>query len=176
MTYGKLYFYTSTIRDWQPILSKYLFEPVIIDSLSYLHNKGCLKVYGFVIMPNHMHLILEHLKPNGRETPIASLKKYTGHYFEQYIQKNDPTVLERFVVDWLCRKINFWQPYPDQFVLYKEETILQKLNYIHYNPLQERWHLVNDPIHYLYSSARSYETGERNFPFLYHYRDWLNTA
>jgi REP element-mobilizing transposase RayT len=87
MEYGKLYFYTSTIQKWQPLLSEYNFEPVIIDSLSYLHKKECLKIYGFVIMPNHMHLLLEQVKPNGKEKPIASLKKYTGHYFEQYFLK-----------------------------------------------------------------------------------------
>jgi len=125
------------------------------------------------VMPNHMHLLLEQLKPNGKETPIASLMKYTAHHFEQYLLAHDRKILKEFAVDWACRKINFWQPHPDKFVLYKERTIRQKLNYIHYNPLQEHWRLVKDPIDYLYSSARFYETGESNFLFLYHYRDWL---
>jgi putative transposase len=176
MQYGKLYFYTSTIRNWIPLISEHHFEPIIIDSLSYLHRKECLKVYGFVIMPNHMHLLLEQLKSNGKETPIASLMKYTAHQFEQYLLKNDQKILKDFEVDWYSRKINFWQPHPDKFELYKEKTIRQKLKYIHYNPLQEHWALVKEPIDYFYSSARFYETGENSFPFLYHYDHWLKRA
>jgi REP element-mobilizing transposase RayT len=29
----------------------------------------------FVIMPNHFHLIWELLKPNGKESPVASLNE-----------------------------------------------------------------------------------------------------
>ena len=173
MEYGELYFYTSTIRYWTPILKQYHLEPIIIDSLNFLHTRECIKVYGFVIMPNHMHLILEQLKANGKETPIASLMKYTSHQFEKYLKTHDSEMLNKFIVDWVSRKVNFWLPHSHAFELDCEEIISQKLEYIHFNPLQEHWNLVKDPIDYPYSSARFYETGENNFPFLYDYRDWV---
>ena len=40
-----------------------------------------IKVYAFVIMPNHIHLIWKLLEPNGRESPKASFLKYTAHEF-----------------------------------------------------------------------------------------------
>ena len=169
---GKLYFYTTTIKNWIPIIGEYKLEPIILDSLNFLHDRGCLKLYGFVIMPNHLHMIIEQLIYNGKETPIASLKKYTSHEFEKYLQKNDPEKLKSFAVDWKSRKANFWQPHPDVFELNNEETILQKLEYMHNNPLQEHWRLAKNPIDYEYSSARFYEIGEKNFSFLYDYRDW----
>lgn len=174
MDYGKLYFYTSAIRHWSPLLYQYQFESVITDSLSFLHKNGCLNIYGFVIMPNQMHLILEQVKANGRETPIASMMKHTAHHFERFLLKEDPRAIEEFIVDWTSRKINFWQPHSDRFMLYTKKAIKQKLQYIHNNPLQERWMLVKNPVDYLYSSARFYETGHRNFSFLSHYEDWLN--
>ena len=172
MELGKLYFYTSTIRYWTPILSTYNLEPIIIDSFNFLHQRGCIKLYGFVIMPNHMHLILEQLRLNGKETPVASLMKYTSHQFEKVLKQNDPLALNRFRVDYRSRRVNFWLQHPDTFELFREKTIFQKLNYIHNNPLQEHWNLVKNPSDYLYSSARFYETGVKNFPFLYDYRDW----
>ena len=176
MDYYKLYFYTTTIKNWIPIIGNYHLEPIIIDSLNFLHERECLKIYGFVIMPNHMHMILEQLQPNGKETPVASLKKFTSRQFEQCLQKEDANILRSFAVSWKSRKINFWQPYPDVFELDNEETILQKLEYIHTNPMQEKWNLVKHPVDYLYSSAKFYETGEKNFSFLYDYRDWKDLS
>ena len=123
-------------------------------------------------MPNHLHMIMEQLRLNGKETPIASFKKFTSHEFERILKKKDPERLKPFIVDWKSRKANFWQPHPDEFELDNDETILQKLEYIHNNPLQQHWNLAKNPIDYEYSSARFYETGEKNFAFLYDYRDW----
>jgi hypothetical protein len=57
-------------------------------------------------------------------------------------------------------------------LLYKERTTVQKINYIHNNPLQEHWRLAESPVEYPFSSARFYETGEKNFEFLYHYKEF----
>ena len=127
-------------------------------------------------MPNHMHLIIEQVEGNGGETPIASLMKYTAHQFENYLRKHSPEDLELFRVKWVGREYNFWKPKPDIFELNDEETFVQKLEYIHANPLEKHWCLAKDPVEYLYSSARFYETGEKNFPFLYHYKDWAPSA
>ncbi len=172
MQYGYLYFYTSTIYKWHPLIKKYNFYSLILDSFSFLHKKGCIRIYGFVIMPNHIHLIWQILQANGKESPVASFHKFTAHHFESYIRKNNPEDLSNYLVHWHTRKYNFWQPEPDWFLLHKESTIIQKLNYLHMNPLQERWNLVNDPVKYPYSSAMFYETGVKHFDFLYDYRDF----
>jgi putative transposase len=172
MEYGSLYFYTSTINDWKPLIRRYCFYDIILESLSYLHQNRCLRVYGFVIMPNHMHLIWQLLKPNGKESPAASLMKYTAHRFEQHIRRKNPADLDNYLVNWKTRKYNFWRPEPDWFLLSREETTWQKLKYIHHNPLQKGWGLAKAPETYPYSSARFYETGIRSFDFLYHYKDF----
>jgi hypothetical protein len=46
---------------------------------------------------------------------------------------------------------------------------MQKLGYIHDNPLQQKWQLADLPENYKYSSARFYETGEDEFRLLTHY-------
>jgi REP element-mobilizing transposase RayT len=168
----QLYFYTATIHQWKPLLKDLALEPVIIQSLSYLYHKECIKVYGFVIMPNHIHLIWELLQNNGKESPAASFMKFTAHKFQEIIKQNVPEILPQYKVDWDSRSYNFWHPKADWFLLNQSATIEQKLNYIHLNPMKGKWNLVADPSDYYYSSCRFYEQGINDFDFLNDYRDW----
>ena len=63
----------------------------------------------------------------------------------------------------------FWQRDPLAIELYTRKVFEQKLNYIHNNPLQERWNLVENAADYNYSSAKYYDTGIDDFGFLNHY-------
>jgi REP element-mobilizing transposase RayT len=169
---GELYFYTSTICQWKHLLSDPWFASVILDSLFYLQQKKRIRVYGFVIMPNHIHLIWQMTAYNGGETPAASLMKYTAHQFEVRLRERNPLELEDYLVNWNTRKYNFWQPNPHWFILYQEKTLIQKLSYIHNNPLQPHWNLAQMPEAYPWSSALFYETGINRFSFLEHYMDF----
>jgi len=61
MEIGVIYFYTASILDWIPLLQSEKFKKIILDSLIYLVKKDKIRVYGFVIMPNHIHLIWENI-------------------------------------------------------------------------------------------------------------------
>lgn len=52
-----------------------------------------------------------------------------------------------------------------------EQTLLQKLDYIHRNPMQEKWNLAATPEEYRYSSAKFYMSGIDEFQFLTHWQD-----
>ena len=77
-------------------------------------------------------------------------------------------MLQSFAVTAHNKKFEFWQRDSLAFQLFKRETALQKLDYIHANPLAEHWQLCTDPLQYHYSSARFYETGADDFGFLKH--------
>ena len=49
----------------------------------------------------------------------------------------------------------------------------QKLDYIHHNPVQERWQLADDAVSYKYSTMSYYETRNTIFEFIKHYMDAL---
>lgn len=55
--------------------------------------------------------------------------------------------------------------------LYARKVIEQKLDYIHNNPLQEKWNLAKRPEEYTYSSAEYYEIGIDKRNILTHYLD-----
>lgn len=168
----KIYFFTATIKDWKPLLKEESFKKVIISSLSYLSDKDLIDIFGFVIMPNHIHLIFEMKKMNGKEFPHASFMKYTAHQFKKMLQAKPCNFdLHSFKVNWTSRNYQFWQRDSLPIELYTRKVIEQKLDYIHNNPLQAHWKLCKDIIDYKYSSASFYETDHTSFPFLKHYMD-----
>jgi putative transposase len=58
MDLGQIYDYTATISGWKHLLKLDKYKDMIIESLQYLVKGGKLKVYAFVIMPNHFHVIM----------------------------------------------------------------------------------------------------------------------
>ena len=166
-----VYFWTGTIHDWCHLLAKDECKQEIIRSLQWLHHKELIAIYGFVIMPNHVHLLWEQLAMNGREYPKNSFDKFTAHKFLHYLRKNNPSFLEKFRSPENDRNHLFWQYDPLAIEIICREMVMQKLEYIHFNPLQEHWNLSNDPVLYRFSSACFYETGEDEFGFLTHFAD-----
>ena len=108
---------------------------------------------------------------NGKETAQGSFLKFTAHAFKKYLRANNPSLLQSFAVTAHSKKFEFWQRDPVAFQLFKRETALQKLDYIHNNPLAEHWQLCTNPVKYYYSSAGFYEPGVDDFKFLKHIMD-----
>ena len=56
-------FFTSTILYWQNLLTYNETKKIFINSLQFLVKNNKIKLYGYVIMPNHIHLLIEVLNP-----------------------------------------------------------------------------------------------------------------
>ena len=166
MEIGFVYFFTATINSWIRLLESDLFKQIIIDSLTYLSMQNKISVYGFVIMPNHIHLIWKTEELNGKETAQGSLLKYTAYMFKKILKQTNPLLLQRFAVEAENKSCEFWQRDSLAFRLIKKDTALQKLNYIHNNPLAKHWNLSATPESYYYSSASYYENNDKRFGFL----------
>lgn len=79
---------------------------------------------------------------------------------------NDPLILPSFSVKAANKSYEFWQRDPLAIELTQKKTVMQKLQYIHDNPLAMHWQLAGEPAQYHYSSAKYYETGIDDFGFL----------
>jgi putative transposase len=84
-------------------------------------------------------------------------------------EKNYPQDLIDFRVDAKDRKFQFRERNPLSIGIWPEKTLLQKLNYIHENPV--RAGLCKYPDDYKYSSVLFYKFGKDNRGFLTHLRD-----
>ncbi len=80
-------------------------------------------------------------------------------------------MLNDFVVDAADRRYELWKTNPLSIDIWTEEVFIQKLNYIHNNPVSHPWNLVQHAEDYKYSSAKFYETGIDEFGLLTHYKE-----
>ena len=55
--YIDLYFTTATVKGWKHLLKPDKYKKIITDSLEFLSLESSIRVYAFVVMPNHFHLI-----------------------------------------------------------------------------------------------------------------------
>jgi putative transposase len=164
------YFYTETIHNFYPLLKNDDLKTIIIQSWHYLVSQKLVVIYGFVIMPNHLHIIWKMLSSNGKERPSGSFSKFTAHEFRKYLLQNEKSKLNQFIVNKSDRNLQFWKRDPLAILLSSEENLIQKLDYIHNNPIQEQWQLSILPEDYKWSSARFYKDGFDEFGFLTHFK------
>ena len=170
MLLNEAYFWTDTIKDWKRLLQNNDLKMIIINCWQNLIKTRKVKIYAFVIMPNHIHMIWEMLEKNGKEMPYASFNKFTAHQFLDFLRANQHP-LKGYQVKDLERKHRFWQRDAVDIHLSDTEILEQKIEYIHLNPLQDHWNLVEYPEDYRWSSARFYEDGTDEFGILTHYKD-----
>jgi len=164
-------FFTATILNWQKLLQDDFFKQLIVDSLQWLVKEKRCTVYSFVIMPNHMHLIWRIAMGLEREIAQGALLSFTAHAFKRHLKQN-PSLLKNFYVDAGDRDYQFWQREPMVKEVWTERFLLQKLNYIHYNPCQPHWQLAAVPEDYKWSSALFYEKNILEpYTWLTHYKD-----
>jgi len=169
MDYNYPYFYTDTICNFSHLLKDDHLKMIVINSLKFLVHQKLIEVYGYVIMPNHIHLIWNMLKINGKESPAASFTKFTAHQFKKYLLAKDPKLLNLYQSEKNDRIFQFWKRDPLAIPLSSESILTQKLDDIHDNPIQEKWNLCTQPEDYKWSSANFYETGDDQFSFITHF-------
>ena len=161
---NKIYFWTATIHKWIPLLDVTKSKQIVVDSLKYLSDKHLITIYGFVIMPNHIHLIWRQNNLNGKETPKGSFLKHTAHLFLKELKANGN--LKHYEVNQANKNHEIWQRDSLGVEIYSREVAKQKLDYINFNPVTGKWKLYKDDLDYHFSSARYYETRMDDFGFL----------
>lgn len=155
------HFITATVVDWIDVFSRKAYRDQVIDCINYcVKNKGMI-VYGYVIMTNHIHMIIQ--SESGKLSDlIRDFKKFTAKTILDKI-KNEPEsrriwMLERFRLATKSHHRNknfqFWQygNHPEE--IFTNEFMWSKLNYIHLNPVRAGF--VEKASHYIYSSASNY--------------------
>lgn len=171
MALGEIYFWTATINQWHHLMSGNNFKEVVIGSLRHLSRTGSIEVFAFVVMPNHIHLIWRINRLNGKETPQGSLLKFTAHTFKKMLLAKAPNELGKYAVLANNKEYEFWQRDSLATHLYTRAVAMQKLHYLHNNPMAKHWQLCSTPAEYEYSSAHFYEGQEKRFDFLKDLRD-----
>ena len=180
---GGVYFLTITIMGWKHVFIKREYLDFIIDSLKFYQDKRDVKTVGYCLMPNHLHWIFKlSLSYSDIVKILRTIKSFTATQLlkrlnsevRSYVLPVHPIFIgnrnvnveepkdilkyfsycARSDIDQLHR---FWQRESDIKLIDSYKFLIQKLRYIHNNPIREKWELVKDPVEYPYSSCRFYE-------------------
>lgn len=166
MRYTDLYFTTATIKNWYPLLENDVYKNYITESLSYLAKEKSVFIYAFVIMPNHIHIIWQ-LRGEAELSNIQQrFLKFTAQQMKLHMLKNELPILEHFKSNRKDRKHQIWKDRPLSIELATDNIVEQKMNYLHNNPIQAKWNLVEKPEDYKYSSWGFYVYGKSEYDFL----------
>ena len=158
-------FFTATIQEWKHLLKEDKYKNIIVDTLKFLVKEGNVTVNGFVIMPNHVHIIWQATGNNDLKKIQNSFIKHTSKEFKKLLEIDNK--IQAYEVKAIDRKYNFWQRDSLNIELFTAAVFQQKLNYMHYNPAKAN--LCNLPEDYHFSSALFYERGIDHFGFIEHY-------
>jgi putative transposase len=147
------------------------YKEIISDSLAWLFEERRCTILGFVIMPNHIHLLWKMGDGYARAQVQGVLLSSTAHRFKEHLKKTNRSALADYFVGYSDRTYGFWER--DSLVkeCWSEPFLLQKLTYIHQNPCQPHWRLANIPEDYFWSSARFYLEGTSSFHWLKHFAE-----
>jgi REP element-mobilizing transposase RayT len=166
-------FFTATILEWKHLLKFDKYKNVIISSLEFLVKENRVKIFAFVIMPNHIHIVWQIAQDRKREDVQRDFLKFTAQKIRFDLLDNNSPLLNEFEVDAKDRIIQIWERNPLSVDLINQKMIEQKIIYLHNNPLQEKWNLANEAKDYYFSSAKFYEEEKTEFSFLEDFRDYL---
>ena len=147
------------------LLDKAQTKEIVLSSLIYLSANDFCTIYGFVLMPNHVHLLIGLNQDNKNRFQHRFLK-YTAQQIIREMKTNSDAVLDSIVSTQADRKYQFWERRPKWIAIEHSDIFWQKLSYIHNNPVQPRWNLAALPEEYSFSSASSYYQGHSIFEFL----------
>lgn len=129
---------------------------IVLDSLRFLIEKDRMALHGWVILENHLHLAASS---EDISKQIHDFKSYTARRIIDYLSDQGfSSILDQLRLNKKVHKIHqefqLWQEGSHPIIMFNQEILNQKLDYIHYNPVRRGY--VDDPAYWRYSSYHDY--------------------
>jgi REP element-mobilizing transposase RayT len=102
----------------------------LADCIKFFQENKGLIVFGYVFMPNHIHIIFQS---SDAVEFVRDFKKWTSRAIKQDMVENEPRALELFIDE--AGEYQFWKDTNAPKIIETENFGLQKLQYIHNNPV-----------------------------------------
>ncbi|MCD9575456.1 REP-associated tyrosine transposase [Flavobacterium soyae] len=156
------YFISFATVYWIDVFTREEYFGSIVESLDYCRKNKGMEIYGYCIMPSHIHLIFRSEKgdPSGL---IRDFKGFTSRKMLKTIEENSQESRKEWML-WMFERAGkknsnvklrqFWQQNNKPIEIWSLTVFEQKLNYIHNNPVQTGF--VTNPVDWKYSLARNY--------------------
>jgi REP element-mobilizing transposase RayT len=158
-----VYCLTFTVVGWIDIFSRQVYRDIIIQSFKYCQQNKGLHLHAYVIMTNHIHLVVSVDEGFSISDFIRDCKKFSA---KQIISEIENSGIESRK-EWMLHQFKYyasrhsrneiyqlWEHDNHPIELSSPNFTQQKIDYIHHNPV--RAGLVYRPEDYVYSSASNY--------------------
>ena len=160
------HFVTFSVVGWVDVFSRESYKEIFVNSLKHCQENKGLILHAWVIMTNHVHLIVSS-NTNKIQDIVRDLKKYTSKQIIAAIQENPAESRKEWMLNLFSfagesnsnnTEFQFWKQDYHPIELNTAEKLKDRLDYLHENPVRSG--LVWEPWHYKYSSAIDYYTNE----------------
>ncbi|HEX2788101.1 MAG TPA: transposase [Ignavibacteria bacterium] len=170
---GNVLFITTTVMNFERIFSLgNNYSDILISSLKYLIKEHNAYLLSYVIMPSHIHFIIALPTNESISDFMRDFKKYTSTKIRKQLESdNHAEIIESLRSNAIGKKNQMFKLWMDRFddvVIYSEEILKIKINYIHNNPVKAN--LVSNPENWIYSSAGNYLKSDNSIIEVY--TDW----
>jgi putative transposase len=162
----EIHFISFAVVEWVDVFTRKEYRDIFIESLKHCQERKGLVLHAWCVMSNHIHLITSSQNEDLSDI-LRDLKKFTSRQIIKAIQQNK-TESRR---DWMLgifrekgglnarnSEFQFWRQDNQPKELFSPAFSVQKLEYIHNNPVDAG--IVERPEDYLYSSAKDYKAGK----------------
>ncbi len=129
------YFVTTTTCGRSPVFTNSEYSLILWNLINYQREREALYLLGFVIMPDHLHLLI---------IPRGDIKL---PWIIREIKKGSARLINKAQ----DREGKLWMDQYYDYMVRDEKDLLEKMNYIHNNPVKRG--LVQDAEKYRFSSA-----------------------
>ncbi len=175
---NEIYFATFTYFKFIPLIEKSSTYNYCEKWFKYLTTNNC-QILGYVVMPNHFHGLF-YVQQESRRTIneiISNGKRFWAYEIIKGLKRNQETAILKELQDEVsykeAKKGKLHEVFKlsfDSKVCHTRKMVETKLDYIHHNPVNRKWRLVDDFTKYRYSSASFYELQSPN-TLISHYMD-----
>ena len=163
---SRLYFVTWAVVAWIDVFTRAEYKDTLLDALRYCQQNKGLELYGYCIMPNHVHMII-----GSNKVPLADimrdLKSFSAKQLIKQIQAHQQESRKEWMLNVMRQAgeknsnnthFQFWSQHNKPIELNSYSIMAQKLAYIHNNPVAAGF--VDQEEAWLYSSAKDYYGGK----------------
>jgi len=151
-----LHFITFSCYRRRQFLNSPKPKDTFLRILEETRQKYCFEVEGYVVMPEHVHLLLGEPKIGDLSKAILTLKQRTSKALLPKRKRRRKNQMELFSQG--VSERHFWQKRFYDFNVFSQHKRTEKLRYMHRNPVKRG--LVASPEQWEWSSYRAYHDRE----------------
>jgi len=155
---GDLHFITFSCYRRRPFLGTPRARDRFVKILDQVRARHGFRLLGYVVMPEHVHLLLSEPAHGNPSKVLQVLKQKVSAALRKRKKKASLEQLMLRFPEMLTGDAHFWQRRFYDFNVWSEKKLKEKLHYMHRNPVERK--LVGHPKDWPWSSFSFYTTGE----------------